>query len=103
MAWGLACDEHAYWARTSIECLMRLARSDFDCLSGVKDEGLPFDFEGQSTVEDVEELQCMEVIVATLTCAGWHELFDDAEFGSLNQVPAVAVCPVWASPLVVFG
>jgi hypothetical protein len=103
VAWGLACDEHAYRSRTSIECLMRLAWSDFDALPSLKDEGLAFDFEGQNSIEDVEELPRMKVIVAKLACAGWHEFFDDTEVGRPDQMPAVAVGSKIAAPLVVFG
>jgi hypothetical protein len=103
MAWGLACDQKAHRSKTLVEGLVRLMRRDFDAFSGVKNEGLVFDFEGQDSVEDVEELPRMEVIVATLTCAGRHELFDDAKVGRFDQMPAVAVGSEIAAPLVVFG
>jgi hypothetical protein len=43
------------------------------------------------------------VVVAYLAGAGRNELFDDAELGRFNEVPAVAVGALRASPFVVFG
>lgn len=62
-----------------------------------------FDFEGQFSLEDEEELTRVKVGVACLAGAGRHELFDDAEFGSFYEMPAVAVGCLRASPFVVFG
>jgi len=79
VAWGLARNEHAYRIGTSVERLMRLAGGDFNALPGLKNRVLPIDFEGQDSLEDVEELPGMAMVVAALTCAGRHKLFDDAE------------------------
>jgi len=49
---------------------MTVARRDFDAFPGLKHEGLLFNFEGQNSIENVEELPCMDVVVAKLTCAG---------------------------------
>jgi hypothetical protein len=38
-----------------------------------------------------------------LTCSTRHELFDNAEIGRLNKVPAIAVHSRWPTPFVVFG
>jgi len=100
---GLACDQHPYRMRTSVECLMRLVRRDFNAFPGLKNDELLFDFEGQNSIEDVEELSCMQVVVATLTCAGWHEFFDDTKVGRLDQMPAVGTGSEIATPLVVVG
>jgi len=81
---------------------MRLSGRDFDSLSGLKIEGLAVDFEGQNSIENVEELPRMKMVVATLPRAGWHELFDDAQVGRPDQMPAVAVGSEIAAPLVVF-
>jgi hypothetical protein len=82
---------------------MALAGRDFESFSGLKNKVVVFDFEGQLSFEDVEELTGMDVGVADFAGAGRHELFDDAEFGSLDQVPAVAIGSLQASPSVVFG
>ena len=63
--------------------------------------GVIFDFEGELAFEDEEELTCVDVGVTHFAGAGWHELYDDAEFGSLDEVPAVAVGTLRASPFVV--
>ena len=103
MACRLAGNQYAHRFGAAIECLVMLAWRDFDAFAGFEDEVVLLDFESEVSFEDEEELACAKVAMAGLAGARWHELFDDAEFGSLNQVPAVAVCPLWASPLVVFG
>lgn len=60
-------------------------------------------FEGQLSIQHVEELAGVRVVVAYLAGAGWHEFFNDAEFGRFDEVPAVAVGALRASPLIVFG
>ena len=62
-----------------------------------------FDFEGEFSFEDEEELARVRVEVPGFAGAGRHELFDDAEFGSFYEVPAVAVGSLRASPLIVLG
>jgi hypothetical protein len=103
MAWGLARNKHSYRICTSVERLVRLTGGDFDALSGLKNIVQPIDFKDQDSFEDVEELSGMMVVVAALTCAGRHELFDDAEVWRFDQVPAVAIGSEVASPLVVVG
>jgi hypothetical protein len=62
-----------------------------------------FDLESQFSFEDVEKLARVDVGVTGFAGAGRHQFFDDAEFGSLDEVPTVAVGSLWASPPVVFG
>ena len=45
----------------------------------------------------------MGVGVTEFTGVWRHELFDNAEFGSFDEVPAVAIGTLRASPFVVFG
>ena len=45
----------------------------------------------------------MNVVVTSLAGPVRHQLFDDAKSGSFDEVPAIAVGCVWASPFVVFG
>jgi hypothetical protein len=45
----------------------------------------------------------MDVRVADFAGAERHELFDDTELRSFDEVPAVTACPLRPSPLVVFG
>jgi hypothetical protein len=101
VARGLACNQYADRVCTSVERLVGLVGGDFEAFACLKDKVLPVNFEGQDSVEDVEELSRVEMVVTTLTCAGRHELFDDAEACRLDQMPAVAVDSQIASPLVV--
>jgi hypothetical protein len=102
VAWGLAGDEEAGRGRASVNSLMVLAGGDFEAFAGVKDEVVMLYFESEFSFEHEEELACACVVVAYLAGAGRHELFDDAELGRFDKVPAVAVGALWASPLVVF-
>jgi hypothetical protein len=65
----------------------------------VEDVVLVLDFEREFAFEDVEELARVDMMVARLGGAGRHALFDDAEAGCADEVPAVAV----VSPGVVLG
>ena len=82
---------------------MALARGDFESFTGVKDKVMVFDFEGEFSFEDEEKLARVDVGMAGLAGAGRHEFFDDAEFGGTDEVPAVAVGALGASPLVMLG
>ena len=82
---------------------MALAWRDLESFPGLKNKVMMLDLESQFSFEDVEKLARVDVGVPGFAGAGRHELFDDAEFGSLDKVPAVAVGSLWASPLVVFG
>lgn len=101
MTWRLAGDEDSRGFGAPIECLMLLAGGDFEAFSCMEDMGVIFDFEVEFAFEDEEELVGADVGVALLRGAWWHELFDDAEVGGFDQVPAVAVGSLRASPLVV--
>ena len=82
---------------------MLLARRDLESFPGVEDKVVMLYFEGQFSFEDEEKLTCVDVGMTSLVGAGRHELFDDAEFRSLNEVPTVTVGCLGASPLVVLG
>jgi len=82
---------------------MPLAWGDLDPVAGMKDKVVMFYLKGQLSFEDVEELARVDVGVTGFAGAGRHELFDDAEFGRFDEVPAVAICSLRASPLVVVG
>lgn len=103
MARGLAGDEHSHGAVTSIDGLMLLAWRDFESFAGVKDKVVMVDFECEFSFEDEEELTRVNVGVPGLAGAGGHEFFNDAEFGSFDEVPAIAVGCLRASPLVMLG
>jgi hypothetical protein len=81
MAWGLAGDEEAGGGCASVDGLMALAGGDLEAFSGVEDDVVVVDFEGEFTLEDVEELMGVDVAVTGFAGAGRHEFFDDAEFG----------------------
>lgn len=95
----LACDEDAGGGRTAIEDLMLLAGRDLDTCASLQDEVALLHFNGQFSFKNVEELAGSDVTVSNLTCARWHEFFNDAEIGCSDEMPAVAAF----SPLVVFG
>ena len=61
-----------------------------------------FNLECEFSFEDKEKLACVEMGVARLTCAGRHQLFDDAELGGFYEVPTVTVGSLRAAPLIVF-
>ena len=82
---------------------MPLAWGDLESFPGLKNKVVMLDFEGQLSFKDVEKLAGVDVGVTSFAGAGRHEFFDDAEFVSLDEVPAVAIGSLWASPLVVFG
>jgi hypothetical protein len=82
---------------------MLLAGGDLEAFAGVEDEVVLVDFESKFSFEDVEELARVDVGVTDFAGAGRHSLFDDAESGGSDEMPAVAVGALWASPLVVFG
>jgi hypothetical protein len=82
---------------------MVLVGGYLEAFAGVNHEVVMLYFESEFPFEDVEELACARVVVTYLAGAGRHELFDDAELGRFDKVPAVAVGALWASPFVVFG
>jgi hypothetical protein len=100
---GLAGYEDAGGGGAAIDGLMRLAGGDLDSLACLEGEIVVLDLHGEFAMEDVEELAGAGVVVAGLAGAGRHELFDDAEVGSVDEVPAVAVGFVGAAPGVVLG
>jgi hypothetical protein len=57
---------------------MVLVGGDLEAFAGVEDEVVVVDFEGEFSLEDIEELTGVDVGVTNFGCAGWHELFDDA-------------------------
>ena len=103
MAGGLAGDYYADGGGAAINGLMGLAGSDLDSLAFLEGEVVVLNLHCEFAVEDVEELACVRVVVASLAGAGGHEFFDDAEVGSADEVPAVAVGFVGAAPGVVLG
>jgi hypothetical protein len=82
---------------------MALTWRDLESFSGVKDEVMMLYFESEFSFEHEEELARVHVGVTCLASVWRHELFNDAEFGCFDEVPAVAVGALRASPLVVFG
>jgi hypothetical protein len=82
---------------------MLLAGRDLESIAGLNPEVMMLYFECEFSFEHEEKLSCVNVGVGDFAGARRHELFDDAEFGCLDEVPAVAVDVLRASPLVVFG
>jgi hypothetical protein len=82
---------------------MVLAGRDLESFSGVNDEVMMLYFESEFSFEHEEELACVNVGVPGLAGVWRHELFDDAELGSFDEMPAVAVGALWASPFVMLG
>ena len=103
VAWGSAGDEETCGCCASIEGLVLLAGRDFESFAGLEQKIVVFDFESEFSFEHVEELTSVNVGVANLARAWWHEFFDHAQFGSLDEMPAVAVGGLRPSPFVVFG
>jgi hypothetical protein len=103
MAWRLTGDDHPDRILASIHSLMRLAWDNLDSFTCFKHKVTMFDFDGQVTFENIEELACMDVGMSGLTCASGHEFFDNAEVWRLDEVPAIAVSSLLSAPFVVFG
>jgi hypothetical protein len=82
---------------------MPLARSDLEASAGMKDQAVLLHVNGQLSRENVEELARMAVEVLNLTCARRHKLFDDAEIGGPDEMPAVAVLALRTTPFVMLG
>ena len=61
-----------------------------------------FHLKREFAFEDKEELGCVDMGMAGLTCARRHELFDDAELWRFDKVPTVAIGSLRAAPLIVF-
>ena len=103
MARWLAGDEEAGWRCASVDGLVVLVGEDLEAFAAAEDEVVVVHFEGEFAFEDEEKLTCVGVRVTEFHGVWRHELFDNAEFGSFDEVPAVAVGALRASPLVVFG
>ncbi len=82
---------------------MLLAGGDLESFAGVKDKVVMLYFESEFSFQHEEELARVNVRVANLAGTGRHEFFDDAEFGSFDEVPTVAVRRLRTSPLVLVG
>jgi hypothetical protein len=89
--------------RTFIQSLMPLAWENLDSFACLKNKIMMFDFQSQLTFENEKELVRMDVRMSSLTRAGGHEFFDDAEVWRLDEVPAVAVSSLLSTPFVAFG
>ena len=103
MAWRLARHDHPDRLSALIHRLMLLAGRYFDSLTCLDDEIVIFDFQIQYTFENEEKLARVDMRMASFFRPGRHQFFDNAEFRSLHQVPAVAVRPLRTSPFVMFG
>lgn len=82
---------------------MPLAGGDFDAFAFPKNEVVIFDLHGQFAFENVEELAGVDVGMPGFLGAGGHEFFDNAKFRRFDEVPAVTVGCLGASPFIVFG
>jgi hypothetical protein len=78
VAWRLTGDEDSYRLCTAIDCLVFLAGENFQSFAGLEDEVVMVNFEGQLSIQHVEELAGARMVVAYLAGAGRHELFNDA-------------------------
>jgi hypothetical protein len=103
MAWRLTGDDHPHGMRTFIQRLMPLAWADLDAFPCFKNKIMMFDFQRQLALENEEELARMDVGMSSLTRAGGHEFFDNAEVWRFDEVPAIAVSSLQSTPFVVFG
>lgn len=103
MARRLTRDKQARRVRTAIENPMTLPGRNLEASAGVKNEAVLLHVNGQLSRENVEELARMEVEMLDLTRARRHELFDDAEIWSPDEMPAVAVLSSRTTPFVMLG
>jgi hypothetical protein len=82
---------------------MRMPGCDLEPIPSAKNEIMMVDFQRQFAFKNQEELASMKVRMSRLARARGHQLFDHAEVRRLDQVPAIAVCSVRTSPLVMFS
>jgi hypothetical protein len=82
---------------------MPLAWANLDAFTCFKNKVMMFDFQSQLTFENEEELARMDVGMSSLTRAGGHELFDNAQVWRFDEMPAIAVNSLLSTPFVVFG
>ncbi len=103
MAWRLTGDDHPHRMRTFIQSLMLLAWENLESFTCFKNKVMMFDFQGQLTFENEEELACMDMGMPSLTRVGGHEFFDNAQVWRFDEVPAITVNSMLSAPFVVFG
>jgi hypothetical protein len=103
MAWRLTGDDHPHRMRTFIQRLMPLACDNLDSFACFKNKVMMFDFQGQLTFKNEKELARMDVGMSSLTRAGGHEFFNNAEVWRFDEVPAITVSSLLSTPFVVFG
>jgi hypothetical protein len=82
---------------------MRLPRRDLEPFSSAKNKIIMFDFKRQFAFEDEEELTSIAVGMSRLTGPWGHEFLDHAEVRRFDQMPAIAVCSMRTSPLVMLS
>ena len=82
---------------------MLLPGRNLDSFAFLKNEDVIFDLHRQFAFENIEELAGADMRMAHLAGPGRHELFDNTEVRSLNQVPSVAVSPLRTAPFIMFG
>jgi hypothetical protein len=98
-----AGDENASRVRAAVEDLMHLTGQDFKALTSLEGKGVLLYFEGQLSLDNIEELPRVNMEVTDFPGAGRHEFFNDAEVGCPDKVPAVAVVSVGTTPFVMRG
>jgi hypothetical protein len=103
MARRLAAYHDAHRVLAAVYCLVPLTSNDLNPFASTQQQLMTLDLEGQLSIQDEEELTSMNMRVTCLAGTRRHELFDDAELGRFDEVPAITVRSVWTTPLVVFG
>jgi hypothetical protein len=103
MARRLACHNHSHRVFTLVHGLMLLAWRNLNPLTGAEHEVMVLHFHRQFSFEHKKELPSFGVKVTLFLRSRWHQLFDNAQIGRLDQMPAIAIGAMRTAPLVVFS
>jgi hypothetical protein len=79
VAGRLADDQHGGVHVAPIEGLVPLARLDFDPVAGFEEVVMMLDLESQFSMQAVEELPRVDMVMPDFASAGRHSFFDYAE------------------------
>jgi len=63
---------------------MKFARIDVDALTRAQHKFVPANFDGQSSLQYIEELICLAVVMSNLRSTRLHPFFDNAQCRGLD-------------------
>jgi hypothetical protein len=102
MTWWLASYDHSHRLFTLVHGLMLLTWRNLQSLTRKKKVVTVLHFHRQFSYEHEKELPSFGVDVTLFMGSRWHQFFDNAQIGRLDQMPAIAIGPMRTAPLIVF-